>query len=668
MFGTLHRSERLLASSGLVALALLTGSPAARAQVNILTQHNDNFRDGVNAGETVLTPSNVNQNQFGLLFKLKVDDQVFAQPLIVQNVNIAGGLHTVLYVATANNSIYAFDANNGTLYWHVNFGTPMSMSVAKWDCQDTLGSAGIVGTPVIANNSLFVVAQTYLNSTSTHHLHALSLSTGADQPGSPVQIQYSDFNSYDELERPGLLSANGNVYFSFASHCDQGSWKGLTFAYSESNLAQVGVFDASPSDNGNGIWQSGNGAAADPAGNVYWVTGNGTGAGGWDGVNNFSETMIKASANLTFEDWHTPSDYHSMDTGDADFTASGPMLLMNTNLMVAGGKDGILRLVNTGNMGHLGDSTAVQNWQATSNHIHSLNYFNSKLYLWGQSDYLRVYPFNGSSFNTTPSFTGNVQAIGHPGASLSISANGLSNGILWASTNSAGAGSTDGAWHATQPGILYAYNLANMSLLWTNEQNSSRDDCNNYAKFAAPTIANGKVYLPSFGTAQAQSGQVCVYGLLSGSATAPAGPFLIPNGTYIITSASDGQAIDDPGYSTTQGQGIEQYPVNKGTNQRWTVTNLGGNIITLTNVASGQVLEVRGGSNTSSTLVDQNLYTGGLWQQWTVVSAGGSNVELINKASGQSLDVDTGSSAAKTPLDQYPYHNVSFELWQFAAD
>ena len=661
MLGRFGLTARLLATSSFVAIALLAEGSAARAQVNVLTQHNDNFRDGVNAGETILTPSNVNKSQFGLLFKVAVDDQVFAQPLVVARVNIAGGTHSVLYVATANNSVYAFDANSGTMYWHVNFGPPITKALANWDCNDTLGSSGIMSTPVIANNSLFVVAQTYVNATSTHSLHALNLSTGADQADSPVQIQHSDFESVYELQRPGLLSANGNVYFSFASHCDQNSWKGLTFAYSQSNLSQVGVFDASPSDNGNGIWQSGNGAAADPTGNVYWVTGN----GGWDGETNFSETMLKANAALGLQDWHTPSDYSSLDEGDADLTASGPLLMMKTNLLVAGGKAGVLTLVNTQDMGHLGDNTAAQNWQATSSHIHSMTYFNSNLYLWGQSDYLRVFNFNGSSFNTTPTFTGSVQAFNHPGGSLSISSNGPNNGILWAATNSKNAPDGAGAWHTTLPGILYAYNTANMSLLWTNEQDAARDDCNYYAKFTDPTIANGKVYLPSFGTAQTQSGQVCVYGLLSGGSSAATG--LIPNGTYIVTSAYDGQAIDDPAYSTAQGQGIEQYTVNKGTNQQWTVTNLGGNVVTLTNGASGQVLEVRGGSDSNSTLVDQNLYQGGMWQQWTVVSVGGGSYELVNRASGQVLDVDGARETPQNPLDQYPYQGHSWQQWQFTA-
>jgi outer membrane protein assembly factor BamB len=648
--------KNMLTATGLFAAMILACPHPAAAQVNVMTQHNDNYRDGVNAAETTLTPANVNVNQFGMLFKVAVDDQVFAQPLVMSNVSIAGGVHTVLYVATANNSVYAFDANSGTQYWHVNFGTPMSMSVAKWSCKDVLGSAGIMSTPVITNNSLYVVAQTYENGVSAHSLHALNLSTGADRPGSPATIQAPDFSSYDELQRPGLLSANGNIYFSFASHCDEGSWKGLTMAYNAATLAQIGVFNASPSDNGNGIWESGNGDAADPAGNIYWVTGN----GGWDGETNFSETMLKASPDLALEDWHTPSDYASLDTGDVDLTASGPLLLRGTNLLVAGGKDGVLRLVNTSDMGHLGDATAAQNFQATSSHIHSMTFFNSTLYLWGQADYLRAYDFNGSTFDTTPSYQGTLQAIGHPGGSLSISANGASNGILWAATNTQGDGGS-GAWHASEPGILYAYNLYTMAQIWSNEQNPTRDDCNFYAKFTDPTIANGRVYLASFGNAQTNSGQVCVYGLLT-SGTAPStGTIFIPNGTYSIASVLDSEAIYDPGSGA-----IQQEPATYLQNQLWTVTNLGNNVVTLGNVATGEVLEVPGGTNTKSTPLDQAVYQGNAWQQWVVTPLVGGNFELTNLATGQAVDIDGGKNAPNTLIDQYPYDGTPWQQWQFS--
>jgi outer membrane protein assembly factor BamB len=649
-----HRAARTSLIFTILGLLPLWG----HAQVSVLTQHNDNLRDGVNASETVLTPANVNASQFGLLFKVSVDDQVFAQPLVDSSVSIAGATHSVVYVATSNNSVYAFDAVTGAPYWHVNLGTAFTIQDGGYTCQDILNTAGIMSTPVIepANNTIYVVAKTYVNGTSAHKLHALSLATGAEQAGSPVTLQASGFSSLDENQRPALLLANGNIYFSFAGHCDQGSWKGITFAYNASTLVQVGVFNASPSDNGNGIWQSGNGAAADSAGNIYWVTGNGA----WDGATNFSETMLKAGPNLSLADWHTPSDYASLDSGDIDLSSSGPLLLSGTNLMLAGGKAGVLNLVNTGDMGHLGDANAVQVWQATSSHIHSLNYFNSNLYMWGQSDYLKVFKFNGTTFNPTPTYTGTLQAIGHPGASLSISANGTTNGILWAATNSQGQAGGLGAWHMTEPGILYAYSVPSMTALWNNEQNPTRDDCNNYAKFTPPTIANGRVYLASFGTAQTNSGQLCAYGEL-GAASTP----LIPNGTYVIASVHSGQAIDDPASSRTQGLTMQQWVVNNGTNQQWVVNNLGNNVITLTNVASGQSLDVKGGSTANSTAVVQYPYHDEPWEQWAVISVGNGAFELQSVNSGQALDVNTGSDTEGETLDQYPYQGTPWQQWTF---
>jgi hypothetical protein len=648
------------AATGLTAIAaiLFTTMPyMSDAQINITTQHSDNLRDGLNATETTLTQANVNETQFGRLFKVAVDDQVFAQPLVVNSITIGGGTHSVVYVATANNSVYAFDAVSGARYWQVNLGAAFVVDDAGISCTDTLDSAGIMSTPVIdlAHNALYVVAKTYASGLATHSLHALNLSTGAEQPGSPVQIAAPGFNSAPAVQRTGLLLANGNIYFSFAGHCDQGSYKGITLAYQTGTLTQVGVHDASPSDNGAGIWQGGNGAAADAAGSVYWVTGNGT----WDGATNFSETIIKANATLAMLDWHTPTNPKSLDAEDADLTSTGPLLLSGTSLLVTGGKDGYLRLINTANMGHLGDNTAVQNWQANPTHIHSLAYFNSHLYEWGQSGYLKVFGFNGTTFNTAPSYTGSIPALGHPGASLSISANGTSNGILWAATNSQGQGGGLGAWHMSEPGILYAFSLPAMTELWNDQQNSVRDDCDNYAKFAAPTVANGRVYLASFGTAQTKSGELCAYGLLQPGAT------LIADGVYVITSLHSGQALDDPAFSTANGTVIQQYPVNNGKNQEWTVHNLGNNAVTLTNVASGQSLDVVAGSTAQSALVDQYPYHGVAWEQWNVTSAGGNSFELTNVHSGLALDVDAGGVTAGEKIDQYPYQGNPWQQWIF---
>jgi hypothetical protein len=708
-------ARRAAALSGcLLTMSII--QPGASVAQSVLMEHVDNNRDGTNSSETTLTPSNVNVNDFGLLFKLHVDDQVYSQPLVDTSVSIAGGTHSVLYVATANNSVYAFDANSGAQYWHVNFGNAFTIQDGGFTCQDVLATSGIMSTPVIdtATNSIYVVAQTYINGSSTHKLHALNLSTGAEQSGSPATISASEFNSVDELERPALLLANGNIYFSFSSHCDQGSWKGLTFAYSASSLAQVGVFNASPYDNGAGIWMSGNGAATDAEGNIYFVTGNGT----WDGENDFSETIIKTGPGLNLLDWHTPSDYSSLDAGDVDLTTSGPVIVYGTNLLVAGGKDGVLRLVNTGDMGHLGDGNAVQNWQAAASHIHSMDYFNTNLYIWGQSDYLKVYHFNGSNFDTSPTYTGNIQAIGHPGASLSVSSDGNSNAILWAATNSQGQGGGLGAWHMTEPGILYAYSLPSMTQIWTNEQNASRDDCNNYAKFIPPTISNGKVYLASFGTAQTQSGQVCVYGELSGgggggtcTATAIV-PYISVAGAWSTTAESSvtvasGTVVDlgphpltggtwawtGPNGFTSAARELDGIALSAGVNtytatytnscgatstQVFTITVSGGSggggggggttliangTYIVTGVGSGDAIDDPKLSVTNG--ADMQIYTvnDGANQQWTVTNVGTNVITLRNGTSGQLLDVAGASKTSGALIDQWPANGQTNQEW-----
>jgi hypothetical protein len=211
----------------------------------------------------------------------------------------------------------------------------------------------------------------------------------------------------------------------------------------------------------------------------------------------------------------------------------------------------------------------------------------------------------------------------------------------------------------TEPGILYAFSLPSMTELWNNQQNTARDDCDNYAKFIPPTVANGRVYLASFGTAQTKSGELCAYGLIPSAAT------LIPDGDYVITSVHSGQALDDPAFSTADGTFIQQYPVNNGTNQQWTVHNIGTNVITLTNVASGQSLDVQAGSTANSALVDQYPYHDVAWEQWNVIAVSGGAFELTSVHSGLALDVDGGGVTSREKIDQYPYYGNPWQQWIF---
>jgi outer membrane protein assembly factor BamB len=495
----------------------------AVAQVDVLTQHNDNARTGTNLREFVLTPANVNKGQFGMLFKRVVDDQLYTQPLVVTGVQVDGGTHDLVIVTTVNNSVYAFDANDAeatTPIWHVNFGTPANMHSANFGCLDINGQMGIIGTPVIdkARGVVYVVALTRarvdalgLGAGYTQRLHELDIATGADLPESPVAIRADGFNALMQNQRPALMLANGMVYVGYASHCDKEPYHGYLMAYDARTLSQANVFNTSPTGSEASIWQSGQGPAADADGNVYVGTGNGS----WDGVQNFSESFLKFTPQLKLLDWFTPTNHLALDEKDNDLNSSGATLIPGTHLVIGGGKEGVLYTLDARNFGHLGDEHAVQHFQATASHLHSLVYWVSDkngplLYVWGQRDKAKVYKFNGDKLVETPLAMRDVPNEGHPGAMLSLSANGARDGILWAAIHATGD-----SWHESRPGVLHAYDADDIRReLWNSLEVSARDDCGEYSKMAPPTIANGRVYLASFGTENVGTGQLCVYGPL----------------------------------------------------------------------------------------------------------------------------------------------------------
>jgi len=509
-------------------------------QVDVLTQHNDNARTGANLHETELRPGNVDAAHFGMLFRHAVDDQLYTQPLLVTGVAVHGGTHDVVYVTTVNNSVYAFDANDPEAQkplWHVNFGTPPDLNSAPFGCLDINGQIGIIGTPVIdrTRGVLYVVALTKSASGFEQRLHELDLATGADLPESPRIIQAAGFNPLMQNQRPALLLANGMVYVSYASHCDKDPYHGYIMAYDAHSLAQQAVFNTSPTGEEASIWQSGQGPAADEQGNIYVVTGNGS----WDGKQNFSESFLKFTPRLKLIDWFTPTNHFQLDKDDNDLNSSGATLIPGTDLVLGGGKEGVLYTIDRNHFGHLGDEHAQQHFQATGSHLHSIVYWKSDqlgplLYIWGQRDKERVYHFTGVKLDEIPLMMRPEANEGHPGAMLSLSANGGKDGILWAAIHATGD-----SWHESRPGILHAYEANDIQHeLWNSLQNASRDDCGEYSKMAPPTIANGRVYLATFGTENVGTGQMCVYGLLPAAGaqiTAPVAQASLANGAVRLT-------------------------------------------------------------------------------------------------------------------------------------
>ena len=496
------------------------------SSVNVVTQHNDLNRTGANLLETTLTTANVAGGTFGKLFARPVDGQIYAQPLYV-----GGGIgtHNVVYVATEHNSVYAFDADDAattanTPLWQVNLGTPVPSSDMT-GCLDLTPEVGVTGTPVIdpASRTLYVAAKTKVSGAYFYALHALDMSTGAERPGSPVNLSGTvtvgsttvSFDPFRQHNRAGLTLVNGVVHVAFASHCDGGAYHGWVLSYDASTLVRVSQWASTPTGSLGGIWMAGQALGADPDGSLYFLTGNGT-SDTTAGVNlGMAAVKLKpdASGKLATSSWFIPWNQSSLNGSDADLGSGGALLIPGTRLLVGGGKEGVLYLLNRDTMGGYKSTLAAETeerWPASgssriaSSPVYWAGPTGGRIYVWPQSAPLRSFGFNGSTFEQTGT-TGTVSpGGGFPGGALSISANGsmTGSGVLWATRPNMDAN------HSTQPGTLYALDAEDITrVLWTSNDNGARDKIAQYAKFSPPTIANGKVYLGTFANA------LYVYGL-----------------------------------------------------------------------------------------------------------------------------------------------------------
>ena len=481
----------------------------------MLTYHNDNERSGQNLNEVALTPSNINTATFGKLFSFPVDGYIYAQPLYVSDVPIAGQLHNVVFVATEHDSVYAFDADNpdGTLLWHTSFINPSSgvTTVPSSDvsCTDLVPEIGITSTPVIdpGTGVLYTVTKTKENGAYVHRLHALDITTGMDKVAGGIEIQASFpgtappnddngnviFNSRWQLQRAALLLSNGVLYVAFASHCDYDPSHGWVLAYDPQTLNLLGVFNASPNGSLGGIWQSGGGPAADTSGNVFVITGNGSfdaDTGGQD----FGDSFLKlTNGSLTLSDYFTPYNQASLSAADADLGSGGPLLLPDQSvgpphLLVSAGKEGTIYLLNRDNMGQFqpgSDSQIVQSLHSALDGglFSTPTYFENKVYFVAANDSLRAYALSNGLLSLSGLST---TIFGWPGATPVISANGTKDAIVWAlQTNGSGA-----------PAVLHAYAASDVSIdLYSSDQNSVRDNPGAAVKFSVPTIVNGRVYV-----------------------------------------------------------------------------------------------------------------------------------------------------------------------------
>lgn len=547
-------------------LALFPVIAALLDAQNVLTYHNDFARTGLNPSETTLTPQNVNSLQFGKLFSIPVDGQVYAQPLYVNHVNIPGkGVHNVVFVATEHDSVYAFDADsnvgtNASPLWKTSFLGPGVSTLGPTDfmsCGSIFPEIGITSTPVIdpVSSTLYVVATTKESTGSVHRLHALDLSTGAEKFGGPVVIQGSlpgtgdggstiTFDPGSQLQRTALLLLNGIVYFGFASHCDLGTYHGWMFGYNAQTLAQAGVFNVTPNGSEGSFWNSGAGAAADSSGFFYLSTGNGTfdaNQAGSDYGNSVLRFGYAPSQGITVGSWFTPYNQDYLNQQDLDLGSAGVVVLpdetgssSHPHLLVAAGKDGSVYLLDRASLGGFRSTDNSQIVQYLPQLVNSLfstpAYFNHTLYYSGVSEPLQAFAIANGAINPTPS-SQTASVYGFPGTVPSVSANsavnnGAGTGIVWTLEG------LNGGYGAA---VLHAYAASNLNIeLFNSTQNSARDALSGgYVKFSVPTVTGGKVYAGTLST-------VDVFGSLSDTCGGASGFAINPTSVSLPVAGGSG--------------------------------------------------------------------------------------------------------------------------------
>jgi hypothetical protein len=489
-------------------------------------------RTGANLKETVLTLQTVNAGGFGKLFTLRVDGDLYAQPLYLPQLSIPGkGKHNVIFLATEHDSVYAFDADAlGDPLWHVSFinaaAGVTTIPARDVRCPFIRPEVGITPTPVIDTESgtIYVLARTKESGTYVQKLHALDVLTGAEKFGGPVAVKASIprkvvgvFNStvaFDPLRenpRAALLLSRGKVYVTWASSCDVGPYYGWVMAYDARSLAQAAVFNAAPDGGEAGIWQSDAGPAADAEGNIYPVTGNGkftASSGGKD----YGDTALKLAltpSGFQVRDSFTPSNQQRLNDEDLDLGSLGPLLLpdqpgAHPRLLLTGDKAGTIYVIDRDGMGGFvsgKNGYPVQTFQVKGGCYGAAAYWNQHVFLVCSYDSLRDYKIENGKLPAQP-VAQTAEEFANPGATVTVSSNGTRNGILWLVETK--------AWNAAdQFAVLHAYDAANITHeLYNSSKNLSRDGPGLAVRFVIPTVMNGRVYIGA-------KSELDVYGLLS---------------------------------------------------------------------------------------------------------------------------------------------------------
>ncbi|HTX74604.1 MAG TPA: hypothetical protein VMD29_00270 [Terracidiphilus sp.] len=501
-------------------LGLTVSAKTASTGVDVTTYHDDVSRSGLNPNETTLTPANVNSKQFGLIRMLPADGKVDAEPLVLSGLTIAGAQHNVVYIVTENDSVYAYDTGAGTQLWKTSVLGAGETPSGDFGCGQITPQIGITSTPVIdrsagANGTIFVVGMT-LDSSGNYHqrLHALDVTTGAEQPGSPTEIKATYpgtgqgssggnviFDPAQYAERAALLLLNGTIYLGWTSHCDGLPYTGWLMGYSESTLQQTSVLNLTPNGGQGSIWMTGAGPAADANGNIYFLDANGTfdttlNSSGMPSSGDFGNAFVKVSTSggkLAVADYFEEYNGPSLSANDLDLGSGGLTLLPDMQdasgntwqLAVGAGKDGKIFVVNRNAMGKYNASSNSAVYQEVDGALQGLwsgpAYFNNTVYYCGWGDDLSAFPITNARLATTPSAK-SANAFGYPGTTPSVSANGTQNGIVWAVENA-------------NPAVLHAYDATTLTELYNSNQAGTRDQFGNGNKFITPLIVNGEVFV-----------------------------------------------------------------------------------------------------------------------------------------------------------------------------
>ena len=503
----------------------VTASDSAKLTVipvtDVVTFHNDTARTGANLTETLLTPANVNSSQFGKIGFFATDGLVDAQPLYVASVAIPNrGKRNLLIAVTEHGSAYAFDADSGAAIWHASTLGPGETSSNDFQCVAVTPEIGVTATPVIdrwrgTNGVVYLVAMTEDSDGNYHQrLHALDLALGTEVFGGPSEIQAtypgtgdnSDglnviFDPAQYFERVGLLLQNDIVYMAWASHCDVRPYTGWIMGYSASTLAQLSVLNIAPNSNRGAIWMSGAGLAGDNTGNIYFAEGNGyfdttLNPAGFPTEGDYGNAFMKVSTqgSLAVADYFEMDNQKTENDYDVDLGSGGVVLLPDLkdgtgqvlHLAVSSGKDANIYVLNRDSPGKFSpnDENIYQELQGVlpGGVWSTPAYFNNALYYGPVNGTLGAFSIsNGKLSLTETAQTPNT--FRYPGTTPSVSANGTSNGVVWAVEN-------------TSPAVLHAYSASSLNELYnSNQASGGRDSFGNGNKFITPTVVNGKVFV-----------------------------------------------------------------------------------------------------------------------------------------------------------------------------